>query len=415
MKKMLREMTPAQLETMIQTANQPRLTVELPKHPSRSKGKKKLGRAPPAGKATRPLNSWMAFRSKYCNSSACEPVSDPDIGFYAPAFPKYQQKDISGFLTTIWQSDPFKAKWSILAKAYSVIRDSQGKDNTPLDQFLAMTGPLIGIIKAEYYLQAMGWEIAIDGSGQTVMNRYDIDIDEHLFVTNLSVNDIIRHCHHLGFVVGNVAESLSSENEAVMAMASSSQRTTASPFSIFGQTQGPGSQVQDGTTAASFGDGVYNSNGHHNATASVHEANLEDQAKGASATSTKINDAYEPLGAPQIAMEDEVSANSNSTYMTTNMTMETDSHPDNIQPESAFDLKENAEVTQQPNAGFVDINPASGLSAENFQLHSEYPFNVEFDPNLPGFDFDPFLGNQFDVFDISDFSWNDVIDQNICS
>lgn len=70
MKQMLRNMTQAQIETMFQSANQPRLTVDLPKSLSRGKGKKKLGRtAAPVGKATRPLNSWMAFRSEYYNIS----------------------------------------------------------------------------------------------------------------------------------------------------------------------------------------------------------------------------------------------------------------------------------------------------------------------------------------------------------
>jgi len=69
MKQMLRDMTPAQLQTMVQTANQPRLTMDMPHNVARGKGKKKLGRAAPAGKATRPLNSWIAFRSMYHSSS----------------------------------------------------------------------------------------------------------------------------------------------------------------------------------------------------------------------------------------------------------------------------------------------------------------------------------------------------------
>lgn len=68
-------------------------------------------------------------------------------------FTSFQQKDISGFLTYLWQTDPFKAKWSILAKAYSIIRDSKGKGKAPLDSYLAINGPFIGIVPPEKYLE----------------------------------------------------------------------------------------------------------------------------------------------------------------------------------------------------------------------------------------------------------------------
>ena len=336
-------------------------------------------------------------------------------GFYAPAFPKYQQKDISGFLTTIWQSDPSKAKWSILAKAYSVIRDSQGKDITPLDQFLAITGPLIGIIKPEYYLQAMGWEIIIEGSGRTIMNRYNVDIDEHLFVTNLSVNDIIRRCSHLGFFIGNVAEILSSENEAVMVMASSAQRTKPSQPSIFGQGHGGVPQVLDNTSTVIFGKEVYNANGQGLTAEPTREVNHDSRIDGASGTSVEMDNEHETPIAPQIAIDDGASANSDPTYMVATAPAEVDSHSTNTESETAFNLREDAEVTKQPYADYATINPASGLSADNFHLTSEYPHNAEFDPDSPGFIFDPFLGNHSDVFDMSDLSWNDVIDHNVCS
>jgi hypothetical protein len=77
--------------------------------------------------AKRPLNSWMAFRA-----------------YYATIFTTFQQKNISGFLTRMWQEDPFKAKWAIVAKAYSIIRDKVGKAHAPLDIFLQTVCPHIG-------------------------------------------------------------------------------------------------------------------------------------------------------------------------------------------------------------------------------------------------------------------------------
>ena len=45
----------------------------------------------------------------------------------------------------------------------------------------------------------------------------------------------------------------------------------------------------------------------------------------------------------------------------------------------------------------------------HYYLEGEYPFNEEFDPNQPAtVDFDPFFGNQFDSFDVSD--WDEFVD-----
>lgn len=60
--------------------------------------------------AKRSLNSFMAFRK-----------------YYIPIFPWLQQKEMSGFITILWREDPFHAKWTIVARAYSIIRDRVGK------------------------------------------------------------------------------------------------------------------------------------------------------------------------------------------------------------------------------------------------------------------------------------------------
>lgn len=58
----------------------------------------------------------------------------------------------------------------------------------------------------------------------------------------------------------------------------------------------------------------------------------------------------------------------------------------------------------------------SGGSAVEFQnahydLEGEYPFNEEFDPDKPAsVSFDPFMGNQFDAFEVSD--WAEFVDFN---
>lgn len=113
------------------------------------------------------------------------------------------QKVISGFLTHLWQADPTKAKWAILAKAYSEIRDKIGKKRAPLPPFLAINAPFVGVIDPDDYLRILGWEL-IDRDGQTILRRaarpdgavYEIS----MITTNASVEDVISNSYHHGYI-----------------------------------------------------------------------------------------------------------------------------------------------------------------------------------------------------------------------
>ncbi|KAI9813164.1 MAG: hypothetical protein M1832_006393 [Thelocarpon impressellum] len=144
-------------------------------------------------KAIRPLNSWIAYRC-----------------YYSPMFASLQQKDISGFLTNLWRGDPFKLKWTVLAKAYSIIRDVRGKRAAPLNLFLALNAPFMSIIPPSEYLDLLGWEMYVSDAGERAMRRrftpdlctFDSDIvsDEH------SVHDVIRHSRVQGYIPADGAE-----------------------------------------------------------------------------------------------------------------------------------------------------------------------------------------------------------------
>lgn len=113
------------------------------------------------------------------------------------------QKVISGFLTHLWQADPTKAKWAILAKAYSELRDKVGKKRAPLPPFLAINAPFVGIVDPDDYLRVHGWEL-IERAEQTILRRaarpdgavYGIS----MLTTNASVEDVIRNSFHNGYI-----------------------------------------------------------------------------------------------------------------------------------------------------------------------------------------------------------------------
>ncbi|KAL1999276.1 hypothetical protein VTN02DRAFT_4747 [Thermoascus thermophilus] len=134
----------------------------------------------------RPLNSFIAFRS-----------------FYSAIFPDLTQKAKSGILKFLWQNDPFKAKWAILAKAYSIVRDDH-VGQVSLDSFLSLNGHFIGILEPACYLAAMGWELTVNEQHQYTMVRVNPTYPtETEAATNYSVNDIVNRCYATGYVSGN--------------------------------------------------------------------------------------------------------------------------------------------------------------------------------------------------------------------
>ncbi|KAF2434951.1 mating-type protein MAT alpha 1, partial [Tothia fuscella] len=53
---------------------------------------------------------------------------------------------ISCYLALMWQEDPFKAKWTLVAKAYSIVRDQVGEAFVPLGLFLQIVCPVVGLV-----------------------------------------------------------------------------------------------------------------------------------------------------------------------------------------------------------------------------------------------------------------------------
>jgi len=81
--------------------------------------------------------------------------ADPNLAYYSKIFTRMQQKNTSGLLKIMWNQDPFKAKWSIIARAYTDIRDQVGKANASIEIFFSIVCPKMGIISADDYFARM--------------------------------------------------------------------------------------------------------------------------------------------------------------------------------------------------------------------------------------------------------------------
>ncbi|KAL3466800.1 mating-type protein MAT alpha 1-domain-containing protein [Aspergillus heterothallicus] len=156
----------------------------------------------------RPLNSFIAFRS-----------------YYSVIFPDLTQKAKSGILRFLWQNDPFKAKWTILAKAYSTIRDEYDAEVT-LDSFLTLNAELIGILDPVRYLDVMGWDLTDNGQQQYTMAKVKNPVaTEAELSTNCSVDDIIKHCYETGYVTEDQRKKETQERRNASVMAFATQPT----------------------------------------------------------------------------------------------------------------------------------------------------------------------------------------------
>lgn len=59
----------------------------------------------------------------------------------------------------LWNQDPYRNRWALIAKVYSFIRDEIGKDKIPLSQFLGVCCPLMKTISPSAYLSLLGWHV----------------------------------------------------------------------------------------------------------------------------------------------------------------------------------------------------------------------------------------------------------------
>jgi hypothetical protein len=118
-------------------------------------------------------------------------------------FHNFQQKQVSTLLQVLWAEDPFKAKWAILAKAYSMIRDRVGKEDAPLDNFLDLCCPEIGIISINEYLNKLNWVVGSNAKGELTLTQTEAPdfANFEAELTNCSMNeiDVIEFCVAEGF------------------------------------------------------------------------------------------------------------------------------------------------------------------------------------------------------------------------
>lgn len=122
-------------------------------------------------------------------------------------------------LRFLWKSDPFKAKWAVLAKAYSIVRDDNSGKGVTLESFLALNSQFIGIVAPADYLNAMGLQLLDDGEGNYSLagGSAASNLNCTHAITNHSVDDIVSRCYDTGYVTGAAPANSASHQGAFVA------------------------------------------------------------------------------------------------------------------------------------------------------------------------------------------------------
>ena len=279
-------------------------------------------------------------------------------GYYSRLFVDLQQKDISAILHVLWERDPFHNKWTILAKAFSVIRDERGKKDASLELFLVISAPFVEIVELQDYLPTLGFEIIIDDGNQASLRQdptFDLrSIPKCKIDTNRSVNDVVENCYRQGFINGSLAHTGPSNTQGAMIMATTAQ-PPAAPAAV--------------------------------APAVPSTASLYVVADQYDETQDDVDDDEQGISQPNIQ---------GSLF-------------------GGYDAPAGTDVTH-PMADAGNTVPALNMDTIN-QSFGEYPYDTAFDPNATGnYFFNPFDRYEFDAIDMEDidtFNVNDWLHEEL--
>lgn len=137
----------------------------------------------------RPLNSWMAFRSKIISNRHTSSLSNPvhrvlQRNTHASDSKSHledpndlvERRSLRGKMVKLLILCKLATQLTrsrvILAKAYSILRANRSKDEVPLDIFLRLCAPKLHVIAPGEYALVMGWSIKALQSGDFVRHYF---------------------------------------------------------------------------------------------------------------------------------------------------------------------------------------------------------------------------------------------------
>ncbi|KAI9802884.1 MAG: hypothetical protein M1826_005038, partial [Phylliscum demangeonii] len=339
--------------------------------------------------------------------------------YYAPIFSSLQQKQISGFLTFLWRRDPFKSKWAVLAKAFSIIRENARVGQSPLNVFLALNTPFVGIIPPKEYLEILGWQVKVSDSGQTSLERQFVPklstFDKDILQTDQSVNDIIQHSYERGYI--NVGESLFWLSIPTVV----NHNVLAVHVPILSQEEAPAivPQIDPGMAAVEPGN---NNDGMAVPAEEMAAAPVDPAAAAEEVVFAPVDHAAAAEEAMVLPVQQAVNAEEAMAVHVVQGVAAEEVLIDNTDEVSSLKNRslspmmnahsgQNTNDTEPLDSEQEDNNAIPGHDLEEKFGEAEYPYNEHFHPvSAPVITLDPFEGKPFDTYDIGDWIVSEMLE-----
>lgn len=258
----------------------------------------------------------------------------------------------------MWAAEPRKRLFSVLAEAYTDIRDNH-LETVPLDKFLAVTAQELPVVPADEYLLKMGWVLTILSTDQGNITRSATfsadDVDSaYPAHTNKSSIDLVNHCYDSGMLLRS-SRLLPTTRARANVMAMPIAAAAPAPATTAPLTPAPAAPVQSQVSAFDDFDVSF-----------AHALTTEGSTK-----SKQFEQSLQALAAPPDPMSD---FNFNDPIM-------------NFRP---------------------DYQPSiNAITADQQRAYEQTPFSLHFHPDIqpPVLGFDPnMIQDEFDPFSLFDLS-----------
>lgn len=149
----------------------------------------------------------------------------------------------------MWDQDPFKAKWSIIARAYTNIRDQVGKANASIEIFFSIVCPRMGIIGVDDYFARMEWVAETREDGSVILNRNFVPdlaaFPSEIMSSNLTEKDVVHFCALHKYLSPSDAIAITGSNATLggLAITQASQQGLLAPSPALQSTASSNSDI----------------------------------------------------------------------------------------------------------------------------------------------------------------------------
>ena len=134
----------------------------------------------------------------------------------------------SDLLKHVWKLEPFRAKFEIIAKAVTRIRDILGERKYLVHDFVELCAPWMRVLNVDDYFETGHLAYTI-GADDKVHLTGEITIpNKDLYNTNISANELIRAAHERGFFEGELSTFLLPGDQFEQGVASASNQLHSS-------------------------------------------------------------------------------------------------------------------------------------------------------------------------------------------